>query len=265
MPLRSKSLSSRIVYSGNKGVVHWEGREVSDVEQFNAYIQEFVQPRIADNESSFGSDMQALATTQVATEFVEDFFEAVPKPKTWEFGEAFVECALQDDSDRKVIWPWNSVRDRKTPRASLPGADLVGFCIEKATVLLLFGEVKTSSDVNSPPRVVYGEDGLTWQLKRTIFSNEIQLSLLKWLHARCTTTPLKKYFIEAVKRFVKSAGKEILMVGALVRNTKPNENDFKTHAYELATCLFEPTRVELIAWYLPRNFSRGISMESASK
>ena len=46
----------------------------------------------------------------------------------------------------RVDWPWNTVRNRRTPRASLPGADLVGFYRENDTVLLLFGEVKTSSD-----------------------------------------------------------------------------------------------------------------------
>ena len=83
----------------------------------------------------------------MATEFVERLLKAVPEPEGWEVGEALAECALERDSGREVHWPWNTVRDRRTPRASLPGTDLVGFCRQGATVLLLFGEVKTGEDL----------------------------------------------------------------------------------------------------------------------
>ena len=53
--------------------------------------------------------------------------ENSPEAEDWEVGEALAECALQHDSGREVHWPWNTVRDRRTPRASLPGTDLVGF------------------------------------------------------------------------------------------------------------------------------------------
>lgn len=37
------------------------------------------------------------------------------------------ECALREDSVHGMHWPWNTVRDRRTPRVGLPGADLVVF------------------------------------------------------------------------------------------------------------------------------------------
>ena len=51
------------------------------------------------------------------TEFVERILNAVPELKGWEIGEALAECALGNDAGREVHWPWNTVRDRRTPRA----------------------------------------------------------------------------------------------------------------------------------------------------
>ena len=100
--------------------------------------------------------MRGLATTGMNTEFVERLLNAVPGPKNWEIGEALAECMLAAGPRCEIRWPWHSVRDCRTPRASLPGADLVGFCRKGEVVLLLFGEVKTSQDESSPPRVMYG-------------------------------------------------------------------------------------------------------------
>ena len=146
------TLNSYITYTGTANSVCWEGRVVGNVDRFKRYMRAVVQPRIADDELSFDTDMRGLATTGMATQYVERMLNAMFEPEAWEVGEALAECALRDDSDRQIHWPWNTVRDRRTPRASLPGADLVGFCCEDGNVALLFGEVKTSSDTNSPPR-----------------------------------------------------------------------------------------------------------------
>ena len=37
-------------------------------------------------------------------------------------------------------FPWNSDRDKRTPKASLPGADLVGFIENGDEVVLVLGE-----------------------------------------------------------------------------------------------------------------------------
>ena len=126
-----------------------------------------VKARVEDDEaqSQFAAELRSMATTGMTTEFVENLFLAVPEEKSWAVGEALAECVLADDETREVCWPWNLVRDRRTPRASLPGADLVGFCKEGDDVLLLFGEVKTSSDARTPPNVMSGRGGMAWQLK----------------------------------------------------------------------------------------------------
>lgn len=146
------ALSSAVCYQGRSGSACWEGRHVADATKFVGFVRDLVRPRIVDDASSFEPDLRGLATTGMATEFVERLLNSVPESQDWEIGEALAECVLQKDSGREIHWPWNTVRDRRTPRASLPGADLVGFYSQDDTVLLLFGEVKTSSDAATPPQ-----------------------------------------------------------------------------------------------------------------
>ena len=245
------TLGSTICYSEHAVTASWEGRQVADSKQFKRFVQEVVRPRVADAASSFESDLRGLATTGMATEFVEHLLKAVPEPEDWEVGEALAECALQQDSGRKVHWPWNTVRDRRTPRASLPGSDLVGFYREGDSVLLLFGEVKTSSDANTPPSVMNGGSGMAWQLERSATRLDIQHALLKWLHSRCQSEPYRGFYENAVGRYLKSEGKELLLVGILIRDTTPSELDLRSRGQALSKKLGKPTRIQLIAWYLP--------------
>lgn len=244
-----------VAYAGNTGLVGWEGRIVSDTTSFKEYLQSVVAPRVSDAPYSFESDMRSLATTGMATSFVERLLKALPASKDWEIGEALAECTLVTNEMQEIHWPWNSVRDRRTPRASLPGADLVGFCQDDESVLLLFGEVKTSSDENTPPGVMTGSSGMTWQLEQNATRLDIQHALLKWLHARCYSQPLKDLFKKAVVRYLESGGKDLMLVGVLIRDTKPNEADLLGRCEFLAEKLPSPTRIELIAWYLPIKIS----------
>ena len=240
-----------MAYSGKAGSVRWEGRSVDHPEQFRRYLRDVVPPRLADEESSFGAELRGLATTGVETRFVEQVLQAIPEPKAWEVGEAFAECVLRDDPDREVHWPWNTVRDRRTPRASLPGADLVGFCRDGSNVFLLIGEVKTSSDARRPPSVMTGGGGMAWQLERMAGRVDVQHALLKWLHARCDSAVYRELFRKASERYVASSGKSLVLVGLLLRDTAPSELDLKASGEALAERSDEETRIDLAAWYLP--------------
>lgn len=247
-------LPSSVCYSGAKGSATWEGRDVKDDSRFSGYLRDVVFPRIADSDSSFESTLRGLATTGMATEFVGRLLSAAPEPKglkPWEIGEALAECLFRDDADRDVHWPWNTVRDRRTPRASLPGADLVGFQCEGDAVLLLFGEVKTSWDKSTPPRVMTGSSGMTWQLERNATRLDVQHSLLRWLYVRCGTARHRQLYEKAVARYLSSEGKDLLLVGILIRDTAPSELDLRARGRKLAAALPRPTRIELVAWYLP--------------
>lgn len=245
------ALASAIQYSGVDGNASWSGRRVDDRERFTRYLREVVRPRVSDSSSAYEPDLRGLATTGMGTEFVERLLQSVPDPEAWEIGEALAECALETDSGREIHWPWNTVRDRRTPRASLPGTDLVGFCTQHDEVLLVFGEVKTSSEATSPPNVMYGGSGMTWQLEASATRTDIQRALLQWLHARCTTEPSRTLFRQAVGRFLESGGKELVVVGVLVRDTAPHEADLQGRCKVLSQKLGAPTQIELFAWYLP--------------
>jgi len=246
------ALDSGIHYKGNAGIASWEGRHVDDAERFSRFVRETVRPRITDEELSFDDDLRGLASTGMEMEFIEKLLKAAPPPEDWKIGEAFAECALQYDSGREVHWPWNSIRDQRTPRASLPGADLVGFYKEGETVLLLVGEVKTSSDTRTPPNVMTGRSGMTWQLEENATRPDIHLQLLQWLLPRCKSSLLfRELYKKAVQRYLSSDGKELILIGVLIRDTLPNEKDVKNRAKALATKLAAPMRIEILAWYLP--------------
>lgn len=222
-----------------------------DTERFVKYLKEIVKPRVTDSDLGFEDDLRALATTRMETKFVEGLLRAAPELENWEIGEAIAECILMTDTGLHIHWPWNTVRDRRTPRASLPGADLVGFCEYNNVVLLLFGEVKTSSDTNTPPNVMYGGSGMVWQLEKCATLFDIQRTLLQWLHARCMNEPFRTLYKQAVRRFLESEGRELLLIGVLFRDTKPNEDDLRTRGKQLAQELLDPPITKLFAWYMP--------------
>lgn len=256
--MTASALCSIPDYFGSHGNVSWSGHRIDDAGRFRKYLQEVVRPRVFDSDSGFETDLRALATTGMATEFVERLLRAVPELESWEIGEALAECILRTESGLDIYWPWNTVRDRRTPRASLPGADLVGFCKydNDNIVLLVFGEVKTSSDPNTPPSVMNGSSGMAWQLENCATLLDIQRTLLQWLYARCTDETCRTLYEKAVKRFLLSEGKEFLIVGVLLRDTNPNEADLKNRGERLSRRLPEPTKTKLFAWYLPVAISK---------
>lgn len=254
------SLGSTICYHGNHGTTSWEGRVVQDHPQFESFLKEVVAPRILDTESRFDQTIRALGTTGMKTEYVEEFLNSNQECREWEVGEALAECALQHDSGRQIVWPWNTVRDRRSPRASLQGADLVGFRSDGDSYLLLIGEVKTSSDLNTPPNVIYGHSGMMWQLQNNATKTEIHHAIIKWLFFRCTSAPYQEMYKEAVARFLGSSGLDFIIMGVLIRDTAPNDSDFKNRAKALASTLHNSITVELIAWYLPIPISKWPSL-----
>ena len=241
------------VYSGAHLSAQWYGHEVVDENLFKSYMASRVKARLEDDKgaASFAAELRGMATTGMTIKFVENLLRVVPDEKPWAVGEALAECLLSDDDAREIYWPWNLIRDRRAPRASLPGADLVGFCKKGDAVLLLFGEVKTSSDKNTPPNVMSGSRGMTWQLSNEATRLDIHHVLLKWLHARCKSNKHRKLYEAAVQCYIQSQGKEILLVGVLLRDTKPCELDVTARAKSLAESLDSSTRIEITAWYLP--------------
>jgi hypothetical protein len=98
---------------------------------------------------------------------------------------------------------------------------------------------------------MYGTSGMTWQLEESTTRLDIQHSLLTWLHSRCRSVLHRELYQKAVGRYLQSGGKELLLIGVLLRDTKPSELDVRRRGEALASKLAGPTRIEIIAWYLP--------------
>lgn len=253
MTVEIELLPCRLAYENDDGCAHWAGHEVEDAENARAFIAGPVKDRADDEPAnrSFTEELRALATTDMAVDNLEAFLTSSrpAKQECWEIGEAFAETLLSHDLRRRVLWPWHNARDRKTPRASLPGADLVGFVFDERGWALLIGEVKTSSDPNTPPNVMHGKKGLAWQLETNGLDREIQLTLLKWLRSRCMSPESNAAYKAAVTRLLET--NEFLIVGVLLRDTSSNQRDVEGRARHLGSSLRAPQRVEVLAWYVP--------------
>lgn len=238
-------------FLGSHAQVTWQGKIVSEVDSFNGYLQGPVRNRLLDeeNRTAIEADLRALATTDMATETLSNLLASEPNHEPWEVGEALAECLLADEYG--ITWPWNMERDKRTPKASLPGADLVGFIEIDGQVFLALGEVKTSSDASAPPGTMHGRSGMIHQLDNLATSPQIHWCLLQWLIPRCKNTDSWPLCQAAIESYLSSGGRALVLFGLLMRDTQPNELDLINRAQALANSLAEPTSARLTAWYLP--------------
>lgn len=244
-----------LAYRGQDRNVRWEGHEIDVQSEFERFVGSYVPSRLPLADQSFRAELKALAGTGVATEFVDKSLRSVPAPQDWEVGEALAECLLGHDPSREVHWPWNRASERRTPRGSSPGPDLVGFARVGGEMLLLFGEVKTSANPKCPPSVMKGSHGMESQLVRLALRHDIGMTLLNWLRPKCQDPPFLQYFQESAKRYLESEGRVALLVGALIRDTHPDERDLAGSGASLKNQTDNQTRIDLVAWYLPTSIA----------
>ena len=241
-----------ISYEGKDRQVDWRGLKMEDGDRFNTFLINDVASRFYDEEGTaeFEAQLRGLANTGFARDSLDAILSAeVPKQHAWEVGEAIAEAYL--GREHNIIWPWNMDRDKRNPNASLAGSDLVGFRIEGEDLRLALGEVKTSTDANTPPSVVNGRNGMTHQIDKLANNLSLVCQLLKWLFFRCSGTKYEAEFKAAVGLFLGSGNKAIALFGVLIRDTQPNELDLQARGQTLAKKLQDPTTCHLIAIYLP--------------
>lgn len=241
-------------FKNTTGVVNWSGYQISSEEMFVDFLSHTVRPRFQDlaEKNEYAAEMRALASTDMSTEYVERLLAAIPEPESDDVGEAIADCLLVSDSSRTIHWPWNTRRDRRSPRANLQGADLVGLTIEAdGEVLLLLGEVKTSSEEVTPPTVTRKETGLVSQLLEKTTELDVLNTLLAWLRIRCISSEHKELFRKAAAQVISSRGKHLLFFGVLLRDTSPTEADLRNPAQKISEQISAPTRLHLVAWYFP--------------
>lgn len=237
-------------FAKTKNQVSCTGFIIPNASEFEDYLKTKVYDKVCDSQSSFAMDLNALATTDMEKGTLEKILNHESGRQPWEIGESLAESLLEET--HSIKWPWNNERDKKTPRASLPGADLVGFIANGSDYYFAFGEVKTSNDKVSPPGVMTGRSGMIYQLETLIQSMAIQQQLMKWLHARCKGTEYWDPYRSAASNYLKSQGKLFVLFGVLLRDTSPSELDIKNRGISLSENVKQPTEAHLIVWYFPR-------------
>lgn len=194
-----------VSYESQEQQVSWRGVSVEDGDEFNTYMANDVASRLHDEEgrAEYEAHLRSLANTGFARDSLDAILAAeVPEERDWAVGEALAEAYLA--SEHNITWPWNMERDKRNPHASLPGADLVGFRVADGEVRLALGEVKTSTDANTPPGVMNGRSGMVHQIDNLASNLSLICQLLKWLLPRCKGTEHEASFNEAVGLFLNS-------------------------------------------------------------
>ncbi|MDH5542043.1 MAG: hypothetical protein OEY64_03665 [Nitrospinota bacterium] len=241
-----------VSYESQNGQVSWRGVSMVDGNGFNTFMTNDVASRLHDTEghAEFEAHLRGLANTGFARDSLNAILAAeVPEERDWAVGEAMAEAYLSHEHE--ITWPWNMERDKRNPKASLQGADLVGFEIDGDNARLALGEVKTSTDANTPPGVMNGRSGMTHQIDNLANNLSLICQLLKWLLPRCKGTTHETSFNTAVGLFLNSGNKAISLFGVLIRDTQPNDLDLKARGETLTSVLQAPTTCRLIAIYLP--------------
>lgn len=241
-----------ISYEDQDRQVSWCGVSMADGDSFDAFMTADVASRLHDEEGAteFESHLRGLASTGFARDSLNEILAAdVPEEREWAAGESIAEAFLS--REHGISWPWNTERDKRTPKASLPGADLVGFEVNGEEVRLALGEVKTSSDKRTPPNVMNGRSGMVHQIDNLANNLSLINQLLKWLLPRCKGTEHEALFNAAMTRFLASGNKDISLYGVLVRDTPPNMLDLRARGRSLASMMHDPTTCHLLAIYLP--------------
>jgi len=244
---------STINYEAQDREVSWRGVSMADEDSFDAFITSEVASRLRDREAAneFEAHLRGLANTGFARDNLNRILAAeVPEERSWAVCEALAEAYLE--REHNITWPWNMEREKRTPKACLPGADLVGFEVNGDNVRLALGEVKASSEERYPPQLMNGRSGhMGHQIDDLATNLGLIYQLFKWLWIRCKSTKHEASFNAAMAVYLDSGNRAVALFGVLVRDTQPNELDLKARGKTLAGTLQDPATCQLVAIYLP--------------
>ena len=249
------------VYQDEHECVSWAGFEFTDDGLFSTFLATNVADRFDDSQDNaeFQELLKGLRLTGVGDKSLKAVLDAsYPKERAWAASEALAEASLE--KVQGVVFPWNMARDKRNPFGSLPGADIVGFVGTGKDCRFALGEVKSSSDQNSPPQVMSGRsynptnknhDGMGYQLYKLAYDLRTIRQLVKWLLPRVKNTKYQKNYEQAMTTFLNSGNKNVALFGVLIRDTQTNEKDLSPLGGSLRGNLSNPTTCLLTALYLP--------------
>lgn len=174
-------------------------------------------------------------------------------------GEALAQLYLE--AHYRCSFPFPEQQDRRTPNASLPGADLVGFLEHRESGwVFAFGEVKTSHESRTPPSVVTGGHGLKNQLIK-LRQEELQITLIKYLYFRQKDADWQIVYDSSVENWLCGETLRCALFGVLVRDTEPDKRDMQGSAKELAKEGDKAMPITFIAIYLPADSIQSLGSE----
>lgn len=202
-----------------------------------------------------GDILAGLAETGFIKDGLDRLLRDPDRVESWRVGEAIAETYLADH--RSCYFPWPDGRDERKRGSSLPGADLVGFGLDDNGDCFVFGEVKTSSEQNYPPGVMYSPTGLKRQLEVLRDDQSIRDDLVMYLAHRALSAPWRLRFKNAAVRYLHNSS-DIHLFGYLVRDVKPHQDDLRAWVNVLGMGCPDGTHIELIALYLPKRVLDGI-------
>lgn len=244
---------SQIVYQSNHGCASWQGERAVKGDGLNTFLRGPVAARLNDTEGGeeLRSHLRGFSLTGMGHQALEEVLAAdVPEERDWAAGEALAEAVLEEHHD--VVLPWNTERDKRNPFASLPGADIIGFQRDGASHRLALGEVKCSSEEQSPPQVMSGRSGGIGHQLDTLAGNLGTIcQLLKWLLPRVKGTTHEGSFNTACTRYFNSRRRDVALFGILIRDKEARETDLQARGRSLGGSLQVPSRCQLLALYLP--------------
>ncbi|WP_461641116.1 hypothetical protein [Labilibaculum euxinus] len=171
--------------------------------------------------------------------------------RAWRIGEAVAEVVLEENFQCR--FHWNELRDARNPNGNKTGADLVGFIECEGSVLFLFGEVKTSSEIsNRPPQVMTKSDGIENQLKDLYKNRNKRQILITYLKSKTLvlpdTAPFKTDYNLALHSYY-SNSQNYQLIGVLVRDIEADHRDVSTSFNRIKTTILNPIGLKLIALY----------------
>lgn len=219
-------------------------------EELNNALSTTVAAMLFDDEGNH--NINTILSEIVDSQFQEDRLKEILAPpdniESWKVGESIARAWLTNH--RCCCFPWPAERDQRKHGSSLPGADLVGLYGDSDSDCFAFGEVKTSSDTNCPPRIVCGSKGLKQQLKDLRDCVSIRNHLVKYLYHRAKDSTWIERLQRAMKRYMENPS-DVRLFGFLVRDVPPNKNDLRACTESLSQHCPDEMTIEVIALYLP--------------
>lgn len=237
------------VYIGGSPPCTYFGLRFECKRTCETYLAERVGPKLGDSEPTRHLQLylEELASTGFFVKGLQAQVADPPKPKDWEIGEVIAEVVLEDVFE--AHFPWPTSLDKRTPRASLPGPDLVGFTAGKT---FAFGEVKSSGEQAIPPQVVKkSEDGLLCQLKKLLVSEEAREQLIAWLLVKARESEWELHYQESLSSYFGDSPGKAQVFGVLVSGDRAFDKKDLEGVHDALSDSCDELRLTLISVYLP--------------